>query len=256
MHAAPSAPSDTEMPRARISATGARPDPSFRFELGQCSTFTSRSASSACSRLGDPDTMRGAEVRRREPGVGQIFEVGQAARQAPDDFDLVAVLRRMGVDDHADRASRGRRPLRAARASRTRRSAGRTPRAAGRWPRRPSACAARRSRRSTSASPLLQPRRAPAGRSPSCTCRRRRAGRISASVSKTTSVSCTVSIVSAVVVPVRSELGQRRGGRRAQRLRACAPLPSARRGGAATRAAACRRRSRGTASGRDGRGSG
>ena len=49
LQAAPSAPSDTEMPLARISTTGARPEPSFRFDPGQCSTLTPRSAISDCS---------------------------------------------------------------------------------------------------------------------------------------------------------------------------------------------------------------
>ena len=49
------------MPRARISATGAMPDPSFRFEPGQCSTFTRRSASSALFGVGHPHAVRGAQ---------------------------------------------------------------------------------------------------------------------------------------------------------------------------------------------------
>ena len=42
-------PSETVIPCRRISTTGASPEPSFRFEPGQCSTFTSRAASRRCS---------------------------------------------------------------------------------------------------------------------------------------------------------------------------------------------------------------
>ena len=49
LQAAPSAPSEIEMPLARISTIGARPDPSFRFEPGQCRIFTSCSAMTDCS---------------------------------------------------------------------------------------------------------------------------------------------------------------------------------------------------------------
>ena len=39
----------TVIPRIRMSVTGAMPDPSFRFEVGQCITLTPPSASSVCS---------------------------------------------------------------------------------------------------------------------------------------------------------------------------------------------------------------
>ena len=137
------------MPRARISATGAMPEPSLRFEPGQCITLTSRSASSACSALGDPDAVRGAQARRRQARVGEVLEVREPAGQPPDDLDLVADLRRVGVHERLLARPTAPRPLRAARASTTPRSAARTPRAAGRWPRRPSAASAPGSRRST-----------------------------------------------------------------------------------------------------------
>ena len=103
---------------------------------------------------------------------------------------------------------------------------------------------------------FLQPRRHLRRRSPSCTCRSSRAGRSRPTASNTTSVSCTVSIVSTAVVPLAQQLGRRQPRRRAQRSRACAPLPSARRACAASPSAAGRRRSRGTASGRGGCASG
>ena len=49
LHAAPSAPSETEIPVARISATGAMPEPSFRFDPGQCSTLTRAPPCRRCS---------------------------------------------------------------------------------------------------------------------------------------------------------------------------------------------------------------
>ena len=96
-----------------------------------------------------------------------------------------------------------RRPLRAARASTTRRTAARTPRAGGRSPRRATARESPRSRRSRRAS-LPAAASGPARRSPSCTCRSSRAGRSRPTASNTASVSCTVSIVSTVVVPLAS----------------------------------------------------
>ena len=48
--------------------------------------------------LGDPYAMRGAQPRGREAGVGEVFKVREASRQAADDFHFLARLRRMGMD--------------------------------------------------------------------------------------------------------------------------------------------------------------
>ena len=204
LQAAPSAPSDTEMPRARISTTGAMPEPSFRFEPGQWRTLTSRSASSCLFGFGHPDAVRRTQPRRCEAGVREILEVRQPARQLPHDFDFVPILRRVRMDERVfalrqcrdrleqiTRARHGepRRERRAQPAARLRRAI---------------APSARGSRRSTSARLSCSRPRNLRRPSPSCTCRRSPRRPVSASVSKTTSVSCTVSIVSTVVVPVRS----------------------------------------------------
>ena len=153
--------------------------------------------------VGHPDAVRRAQPRRRQAGVGQVFEVGQAARQSPHDLDFVAVLGGVRVHERAGPTRRAPRPPRAARASTTPRTAARTPRAAGRRPRRPSASSARGSRRSTGAS---APAAAPAPRRSESIMHLPTMARspVSASVSNTTSVSCTVSIVRTEVVPVRS----------------------------------------------------
>ena len=243
--------------RARASpTTGAMPDPSFRFEPGQCSTLTSRSASSACSRVGDPDAVRGAqppagEARCRRGTRGSTARPTAAARRRP----RPAILGGVRVHERLFARPTAPPPLRAARASTTPRSAARTRRAAGRSPRRASAAAAPGSRRSTPAS-------APAA---------------ARGTSSSESIMHLPTVARSPIVGERLEhdVGvvhrlhrqHRRGAgaAAARRPRAaprraastgCAPLPSARRAAAASRAAAGRRRSRGTASGRDGRGSG
>ena len=129
------------MPRARISTTGAMPEPSFRFEPGQCITLTSRSASSACSASVDPDAVRGAQPLRRQAGVGEVLEVRQAARQPPHDFDLVPRFRTRGCGRATPlaRRQRGHRleQLARARHREARRERGAQPAVR---PRRPSAC--------------------------------------------------------------------------------------------------------------------
>ena len=177
LQAAPSAPSETEIPRCRISATGAIPEPSFRLEPGQCSTFTSRSASNSCSRVRHPDAMRGAEVRRREARVGQILEIAEATRQAAHDLDLVAILRRVRVHEVRLRAARDAPPP-----SSSSREHDTAKRGANAACSRPSAAPSQRffSARLSSiecARPLLQPPRHLVGPNPSCTCRRPRACR-------------------------------------------------------------------------------
>ena len=169
--------------------------------------------------VGHPDAVRRAQVRRGQAGVGEVLEVAEAARQPADDLDLVAILGRVRVNDACVRCARDAPPLRAARASTTPRSAARTPRAAGRRPRRPSAsCSARLS--SIDARVLSCSRARHLRRSASImhlpTIARRP---VSASASNTTSVSCTVSIVSTVVVPESSSsaAASRAGG--AQRRR-------------------------------------
>ena len=132
LQAAPSAPSDTVMPRARISATGAMPDPSFRFEPGQCSTLTSCSASSRLLARRPP--------RRSAPRTGAArrdrWPPGTRCCRTPVRFWTIAISSRDSdacVCTSSPRSARqARRPLRAARASTRRRSAARTRRAGGR----------------------------------------------------------------------------------------------------------------------------
>src|SRR5207237_1355723 len=50
LQGAPSAPSETETPRSSISATGATPEPSFKFEEGQCAACVPVLASKSISR--------------------------------------------------------------------------------------------------------------------------------------------------------------------------------------------------------------
>ena len=146
------------MPRARISGTGATPDPSFRFEPGQCITLTSCSASSCCSRSSTQTQCAAHRCGDARWTLARYSMFVRAAGRLLDDRDLVARFRRVGVHERVLLNPTGWRPLRAARASRTRRSAARTPRAGARWPRRASARGSRRSRRSTPRV-LLQPLR-------------------------------------------------------------------------------------------------
>ncbi len=79
LHAAPSAPSDTHTPRARSSTIGAIPDPSFRLEPGQCSTFTFRSAISACSASVTHTQWAAHRSAGRQARVGEVLQIAQAA---------------------------------------------------------------------------------------------------------------------------------------------------------------------------------
>ena len=243
--------------RAPASRRPARcPDPSFRFEPGQCMTLTPRSAISACSA-----SVTQTQCAVQRCGVARPVSARYSRFDSPpdmraDDVDLVADLRRVGVHEHAARV-----PTSAATASSSSREHDTAKRGANAARSRPFAAPSqrfckrdalvdRRSRllaaaaRGTSLSESIM-HLPTVARSP-----------ISASVSKTTSVSCTVSIVSTVVVPLRAAARRRRAAPRRAASPACARPPSARRAASATRAAACRRRSRGTASGTDGRASG
>ena len=205
LQAAPSAPSDTEMPRARISATGAMPDPSFRFDPGQCRTLTSRSAISACS-ASSTQTQCAAQSRRvARPVSRQVLEVACAAREASHDLDLVLRFRRVRVDEHV--VARAESAATASSSSREQETANRGANAARSRPL--AAPSQRRCKRDALVDrltrSLAQARRhvvvvaesimhfPTVARMP-----------LAASVSNTTSVSCTVSIVSTVVVPERS----------------------------------------------------
>ena len=98
LQAAPSAPSETEMPRARISATGAMPDASFRFEPGQCRTLTCAIREQLLLRVVHPHAMREAQAWRRQPEAIEIGDVRHAGSLAHE-RDLVAILRRMRVHE-------------------------------------------------------------------------------------------------------------------------------------------------------------
>ena len=176
------------------------PDPSLRFEPGQCITLTSRSASSDCSGVGDPHAVRHAQPRRRQarspPGIrGWSARQRAAGRLPPRRATPTRACGRAPA-----RAPTAPRPPRAARASTRPRSAARTPRAGGRWPRRPSASSARGSRRST---PVVCSRSLGGASSAESIMHLPTTARspADASASKTTSVSWTVSIVRTVVVP-------------------------------------------------------
>ena len=257
LHAAPSAPSDTVMPRARISATGAMPDPSFRFEPGQCITLTSCSASSCLLALVDPHAVRGAQARRRQADGARGTRCWSGRRIAAR---TIAISSRdsdacvcTSAPCSADRLRHGFEQLARARDGEPRRERGAQP-AVGRAV--PALADARRSRRST---PRV------------CSCSRggtvgvgvhhaladRRAHAALGRRPRTpTSVSCTVSIVSTAVVPLQQQLGRREPRRGAQRRRRVRGFhrPDARPQPVHQRAD--RRRSRGTASGRDGCASG
>ena len=258
MHAAPSAPSDTVMPRARISATGAMPDPSFRFEPGQCSTLTSCSASSACSRVVDPHAVRGAQMRRvASPVSARYSRLLEAAGQPPDDVDLVARFSDACVCTSAwcsRRQARDRlEQLARARHGESRRERRAQPAVR---PRRASACAARGSRRSTRASaPAAAPATSRVGVHHALADRRAQAALGDA---LRTPHRCRAPSPSSAPRSCRSSSSSVGGQPRRRRAasRACAPLPSARRACAASPSAAGRRRSRGTASGTGGCASG
>ena len=138
LHAAPSAPSDTGPPRARSSTTGARPEPSFRFEPGQCSTLTSCSASSACSASSTQTQCAAHRRGEASPVAARYCDVVHAGPR-PRPARSRRAARRRGCGRAGRRAAdSGRRP-RAARASTTPRSGARTRRAGGRRRRRASA---------------------------------------------------------------------------------------------------------------------
>ena len=65
------------MPRARISGTGAMPEPSFRLEPGQCSTLTSCSARSACSRSSTHTQCAAQRRGDAQADAGEVLEVAQ-----------------------------------------------------------------------------------------------------------------------------------------------------------------------------------
>ena len=79
------------MPRARISGTGATPEPSFRFEPGQCITLTSCSASSCLLALVHPDAVRGAQARRRQ---AQAARDTRGCVRPPDSCRTIAISSR------------------------------------------------------------------------------------------------------------------------------------------------------------------
>ena len=193
------------MPRARISTIGAMPDPSFRFEPGQCSTLTSRSAMSACS-ASVTQTQCAAQRRvAREARVGRGTPGSCARPRAAARPRLRPRFRCVGV--HEDVLLAGQRrdrleQLARARHGESRREGRAQPAVGGAVP---APLQRQRSRRSTPASARAGvAARASSLPSPSCTCRPSPSCPLAASVSNTTSVSCTVSIVSAVVVPERS----------------------------------------------------
>ena len=257
LHAAPSAPSETETPRAAQldHRRDARPELQVRaravehlhLALGQqiaCSR-SSTQTQWARHRCGD---------RPARPRPGSRCWRDRSARRTSATSSRFSDAWR--VHQQPVLPGQAARPPRADRASTTPRSAARGPRAAGRWPApfqragQRQALVDRRLRRARAAG------RHRRGRRPSCTCRRRRAGPVGSSASNTASVSCTVSIVRTAGRAAQQQLrrGERGGGARA--TLACAPPPAARSACAASRAAAGRRHSRGTASGTDGRASG
>ena len=244
------------MPRARISATGARPDPSFRFEPGQCITLTSRSASSACSRS---VTHTQCAAQRRgvaRPVSARYSRFEKPARQSRGRLPPRRATRTRACARAPARASDERRDgleqLARARHREARRERGVQPAVRRAVP----SLLEREALVDRSRRLLAQPRRRVARPHPSCTCRPTARSPIGASVSKTTSVSWTVSIVRTVRGAGEQQLGRGQAAPRRGASTACARLPSARRAASATRAAACRRPIRGTASGTGGCASG
>ena len=203
MQAAPSAPSDTQMPRRRSSGTGARPLPSFRLEPGQCRTLTRARAIMACSRSSTHTQCATQSRWRRQADRRRSTAMLRRPVWPLDEGDLRLLLRRVRVDQDSAASTRATRLPRAGPASTTGRTAARTPHGYGRWRRRPTGGAAPGSRRSPCGSART------AGRAPAASASIRHlpiTARIpaAATASKTASVSCTVSIVSTVVVPVES----------------------------------------------------
>ena len=219
LHAAPSAPSDTVMPRARISGTGAMPEPSFRFEPGQCITLTSWSARRCCSRSSTQTQCAAHRCGRRE--VAGCARYSRLARPPVQPRTIAISSRDSDACVCTSALLLGRECATASSSSREHETAKRGAKAARR---RPSAAPCHRlrmatgSRRSTPASPPGAAA-APGRRSPSCTCRSSRAGRSPRPLRTPTSVSCTVSIVSTAVVPLAEQLGRGQPRRRAERFR-------------------------------------
>ena len=208
------------MPRARISGTGAMPDPSFRFEPGQCITLTSCSASSACS---PSSTQTQCAAHRRGDARCDAARDTRCSSARRTSACTIAISSRDSdacVWTSASCCGRERaRPLRAARASTTRRSAARRRRAAVRSP-----APCQRARIATLSSidarvVFLQPRAAPRASQSIMHLPIVARRPLSATASNTASVSCTVSIVSTAVVPLREQLGGGEPRRRAQRRR-------------------------------------
>ena len=188
------------MPRSRISTTAARPEPSFRFDPGQCITLTSRSAIKACS-ASSTQTQWAAHRR----GVARPV----SARYAR--FPMPAIARTTSISSRCSAAcvctSMSCVAETAAVASSRSRVQETAKRGASATRMRPSAapCQARwRASASSIAGPTGCLRRGGAAASLSIrhlpTVARRP---LAASASSTTSVPCTVSIVSTLVVPVR-----------------------------------------------------
>ena len=223
LHAAPSAPSDTEMPRrahlgapARcpIRASGSsrgsgapsrRARPAGRVHASSTQTQWARQS------RGEASPVRARYSTLATPGAG------------PHQRDLVLLLGGVGVDEQPGLAGEAGRALEQRRASTTPRSAARSPPTAGR---RRAVPAPGQRRRVVEA--RVRPARgaAPARRSAASirhlpTTARRPVG---ASASKTASVSCTVSIVSTVVVPPSSSsAAARRADARQRRWRRARP---------------------------------
>ena len=255
LHAAPSAPSDTEMPRARIVDDRRDARAELQVRAGAVQHLDAALGHQRLLGVVDPHAVRGAQMRRGQADLGEVLDVA------------------------AGPTARGRAPPR--RGSPTR-GCGRgcpTPRdsAATRFEQLARA-RDREARRERRAQPAVRPGRASAGAAPgSRRCPRRqsscsRAGASPRAIHQALADGGANARLGQRLehrVGVVHRLHRQHGGgagaqqlvdgeprRRAQRVGARAPLRAATPAASATRAAADRRRGRGRASDRDGCGSG